>query len=802
MPCSVPSLPLAARPVGTGASAPPRRARLARGLLLALGLASCGGGGGAGAGPAAPPAPGGAQPVVLAPWPSEASAPAAFADLTAESGGAAGQLVLRFTAPAGPGGAAADAYDVRAQVEPLDAANVAAAPVAAQSAVPRSPGSPEALVLGGLEGGRTLQVALRARFGASYGPFSPGVAARVRDGGAPPAPADAVRISGPRTLDQAGTTYLLTADVSAPGTAFRVTARDVTLDLGGRTVTYGTAPGTAYGVTSEYLYGSGALTVRNGTLRQGDGLGAQSPAVLVRGGHDVRLSRLDVDVRGPDSSGLVVYDGLTGALRIDHCRVACRTQVVGDRHFPGVAAVWVGGLEGPVEIDHNLVTASPQWGLKVQGRSTTGAFLVHHNLVRGTRALVANGYALGIHKPQARVFENEVVAESRGIHLDGQDNFGHDALVQDNRIETQDQPNPEYPVHWTHGIKIESAGGAVVRRNRVRALAGPQHAEAIALDLALGERSDVLVLQNQLVARSSAPSFLAHALSWTAGTAAPPNAARLERNVLITTDRGITRGWASLHGGLLLTNAVLHDATTGHPFVFEYMDVSDQWPSPGHRAADTWTEGLPQGVEQWAQPAAYETTREGYLRVRASRADGAPLPGAAVHVTDRTGATVGDAVTGADGLAELLLVHTRVTNGPVSDLRGPFHVRVTGGGLSVSGFTPGGARVGLLAQVGQAALATDTAAPDAPSGLRVLPTSATRALAWWGGASDATGVAHYEVRLDGELVALTPVPAVWLGGLEAGRASTLSVRTVDGGGNRSPWSVAVPFTQRAEDRGP
>jgi hypothetical protein len=58
----------------------------------------------------------------------------------------------------------------------------------------------------------------------------------------------------PYLLDQAGTTYTLATNVDVSGTAFVVAAPNVTLDLGGHTVTYGD---------------STPLTVPNGGFEQG-----------------------------------------------------------------------------------------------------------------------------------------------------------------------------------------------------------------------------------------------------------------------------------------------------------------------------------------------------------------------------------------------------------------------------------------------------------------------------------------------------------------------------------------------------
>jgi hypothetical protein len=774
-----------------------RRSLFAHALLLTVLVAGCGGGGG---GPAAapPPPPPSQGPSGLVP-------PGGFPDLVAATGPATGQIRLTFTAPAGPGGVTADLYEVRAQVRHLTLENVLAAPLVAHNHVPLAPGAPETLTLSGFEGGRTYQLALRAKFGAMYGEHSYAVAARARAGTPPAPPVGAIQVSGPRALDQDGATYVLTQDIVAAGTAFTVTARNVTFDLAGRTVTYGTGGGTVHGLYTEFLYNSGRLEVRNGRFVQGNGGGGACHAVVVRGGHDVRLTGLNVDVSGPDAMGLLLFDGFTGTTRIDHNTVACRTTVVSDRHFPGVTAIAAMGVEGPCEVDHNLVTASPQWGIQVQGLATTGEHLIHHNRVVGTRARVANGYGFGVHKPKADVFENEVDGESRGFHIDGDTHFGTQAEVHDNVVRTQDQPNAEYPVHWTHGIKIESAPGARVLRNRVTAIADPAHAEAIALDLQLGASGDVVVRDNCFVATSNTPTMLAHALNWTLGTTVAPNPVVVERNVFRSTDRAITRSWGAQVGGALRANAFEHDTSTGHAFTFEFFDSSDLLPSPGHRLIDAWSQVSTLSLGQWASPAAWTSTREATLRVRVRTSGLAPLGGAAVRVRDVGGALVAQGTSDAAGQFEALLVTQRCSNGPIVVARGPFQVEVDGGANGTwTGSVDVDGRTSLVATLssGGSQGVVDATAPDAPATLIVRPVAATRLLAWWDVPIDATGLVLYEVRLDGALAAITETPHAALSGLIPGRLYQVSVHAVDAGGNRSISSGVVGATTWAEDRGP
>ncbi len=278
-----------------------------------------------------------------------------------------------------------------------------------------------------------------------------------------------------------------------------------------------------------------------------------------------------------------------------------------------------------MQLDHNLVLASPQWGLKLQGNATTGEATVHHNRVIGTKALVANGYMFGLYKPAVDVFENEGAGESRGLHLDGVDGSGTSCRVHDNVLRVQDQPNAEYPdFHWVHGIKLEGATGTRIDRNLVVGTADPTHGEVRALDLDLSDTAGVVIEQNRVHAVSTTPTLRAHALEWSSGTLAAPNDVTVRRNVFRATDRLIDRSWGARRGGLLRDNVWVRDLSLGtaHPFLFEYFDNSDTLTSAEHRLLDPLTTEDLLAVDQWGGAGPYASTREWTLGILAVDAGG------------------------------------------------------------------------------------------------------------------------------------------------------------------------------------
>ncbi len=723
-------------------------------------------------------------------------------DLSATPGATPGTVDLRFTAPT----PAATTYLVRSRVRHIETdADFAAATPVAHATTPAAAGAPETIRLAGLEGGRTLQFAVAVVRGGVTSPFGYGVACRVPQT-AFTTPGNTIAISGPANLSVAGATYLLTADVSATGTAFTISARDITFDLGGRTVTYGTGSGTCHGVYSEFLYNSGKTTVRNGTIVEGVGTGNARHGVFFRGAHDVRLTHLNVTVRGSDADGLVIADNLTGDQRIDHCSIHCDTQVVTNRTYPGVAAINVEGCTKSLEIDQNRIFSSPQWGIKVQGNTTVGESLVHHNRVVGTKARYANGYMVGVYKPSTDLFENELSGESRGVHLDGTDGHAEGALCHDNRIDVMDQPNAEYPdYHWVHGIKLEGAKNVLVTRNAVTGVADDTHAEVRCLDIDVETATGVRIEKNRFVAKALTPKYRAHAVEWSSGPAAGTSDIVVRGNVFTATDRAIDRAWGSAHGGVFAGNAWRRDLSQGpaHPFLFEYFDTSDAASAPGHRVLDAITTEDVTAVDQWNAPGPYTATREWSLTLAVVDGAGLAVAGASVTVRDTAGVLAYTGTTDAAGLSVGTVVATRIANGPAFTSESPFAISVTKTGVGAYAGTrtitkPTALRIDLAA--GTASV--DAAAPPAPSSLSRRAISASRAHVQWAPVTDPSSVAGYLVSLDGVLVGVTDETRFFLAGLAPATTYAVTVVALDRGGNASAPSTPVNVTTPAEDRGP
>jgi hypothetical protein len=174
----------------------------------------------------------------------------------------------------------------------------------------------------------------------------------------------------PYVLNQAGTTYVLTADIGADGTALEIAADSVTLDLDGHTVVFGrTAQDNVHGIHASHRSG---LTLLNGVIEEGPGPGRRRFPVFMQGCQNVEIAGISATYHGKDGQGIlfawqgqdsnvhhnVVYDKGTDT--------TSRHQQIAAVHFsPGVGS-------SNAKVHHNIVLRARQTGIQF-GASETAA---------------------------------------------------------------------------------------------------------------------------------------------------------------------------------------------------------------------------------------------------------------------------------------------------------------------------------------------------------------------------------------------------------------------------------------------
>lgn len=262
-----------------------------------------------------------------------------------------------------------------------------------------------------------------------------------------------VLLTGPATLNQSGDTYVLAADVTADGTAFIVApgTTDVVLDLAGHTVVYNAAP-SAVPVHGVYLgVFASRVTVRNGTILQGAGGSARSPAVFIyggtaTGGHD--LHHLVIGVRGDQTHGINVgFAGYTfNNSKVHHSYVQVTGGVPADCSSGGPAGIALAAsASGGAQVYDNIVVES-HVGISAAGvgsQAGSNPSRIYRNLIQHRRRTGCKGpYGIGVQGVShgVEVDANQIVSDDgRGIIVAGWGQGSAEGAsgnsVHDNRID-------------------------------------------------------------------------------------------------------------------------------------------------------------------------------------------------------------------------------------------------------------------------------------------------------------------------------------------------------------------------------
>jgi hypothetical protein len=291
---------------------------------------------------------------------------------------------------------------------------------------------------------------------------------------------DAVRIpaevSGPPyDLDQTDALYVLTEDVTAPGTAIEVSGSNVVLELDGHTVTFGTT--SSEQVRGVYVTGSGRPVVQNGHIVQGGAAGDYSVGVETRWrAEPVEVFGITTDVSRPNAYPLRLFGAASDAV-IHHNHLFSSVTEIESRHYPGNHLLRVDVAGSNIFVHDNLLTEGTHGGLYVGAGSTDSGdnIEVAYNDIRH-HARFVNGYAIsGGAAGGASFHHNRVTSTGRGVHLTRPNTELHDNYLDIRGHMTLDD-FPEGSGTWVerrvelHGIKLEgdNVTGARIYNNYVR----------------------------------------------------------------------------------------------------------------------------------------------------------------------------------------------------------------------------------------------------------------------------------------------------------------------------------------------
>ena len=248
----------------------------------------------------------------------------------------------------------------------------------------------------------------------------------------PKAPAGMLHVPGdlpgpPYLLDKPNTTYVLTEDITADGTAIEVAAPNITLDLNGRTVTYHNEtipketfddPWMSYvnkGAVGVKNFGQSGFTLVNGVIREGKGNNTGNSEstgfipVYMRDVGKVRIAGVTVDYWTPQNTGMR-FRGAGDDVEVHHCVFLDRGCVIRNRHGAAVRSLSFLGQKGThYRVHHNLVKRTRQMGI-------LGPNQLNHNEIY-VDSWSVNSFAMAPWKDEGEAHHNRIFGT--GVNVQG-----------------------------------------------------------------------------------------------------------------------------------------------------------------------------------------------------------------------------------------------------------------------------------------------------------------------------------------------------------------------------------------------
>ena len=543
--------------------------------------------------------------------------------------------------------------------------------------------------------------------GSNVGVSTPvGVAAWNRE---VPVRSRTVMVSSAGELTQADTEYVLTGNIVAAGTAFTIRASNVTLNLNGHTVTYANtaASGPNYGV-AVLQSGLRDIAVVNGEIRQGNAASATDTAR--RGWHAIyfsggvpgmKIAGLKIEYRTPETSAIMAIWGKDGA--IHHNEFNDTGSTIIDRHQ--LIAV-IKTNRDAMKIHNNRIIRARQAGIdigkgsevfeneiNIDSHSTNSygivayavdGFTLYRNTIVGRGehpigiGMVSKSLNGKVHSNSINVQNTRGSAEygatgSAGMRM----TWGTDKTeVWNNHITVSAQANLIGPGldSWGRGLWLglpDAASNVLFRNNTILANNNDGRAKAAGIAVVCGNRSPGLVLSNNLVVSN-----------WA--------------NVLLTDDYGDSQGFPRFVGNTF-RKADNHAA---------YRTIRSHYVSriaTGNFISNRYENGASaNSIDlEWNGSANKEAGFGWQCRIVVRNAQGQPVQGASIQITDNAGVRVFTGTTGADGRISAELMEYIATNrgsytvtGALSKdvfgvygnkiVKNPYSLRVEGGGKTVN----------------------------------------------------------------------------------------------------------------------
>jgi hypothetical protein len=295
-------------------------------------------------------------------------------------------------------------------------------------------------------------------------------------------------------LKMSGATYVLDNDVSSEGTCFGVQGSNITLNLNGHTVTYGTGQGAipVYGVLGVACWDpdfglgnpcggtSNDLTIYGGTITQGSGAAAFSHGIRLGQGPSTGPIVHDVTFNIHASSSIPIFLSYvgTGSVISNNTINNYVSQVINRHQLHGMSIKFANSkpVPGPGTIFDNHIVGGAQGGIF----SAVAGTKIYKNVVE-QNGRYTNDFGIYAWSDGGEVFDNVIKPLSgRGINIAASTG----ERVHDNEVVVKEQKvNEEYggcQSGGTFGIQFDdNPKNALAFKNKIIAMADECGAQAL-----------------------------------------------------------------------------------------------------------------------------------------------------------------------------------------------------------------------------------------------------------------------------------------------------------------------------------
>lgn len=216
-------------------------------------------------------------------------------------------------------------------------------------------------------------------------------------------------------LDKPDTTYVLTGDVQADGTAIVIAAKGVTLDLDGHTVTYArNSDKQVFGVVPD----APDAKVYNGRIVQGDSGGEFCYSFAGRRKvNGLEAAGLYCEAKGFNAYPFGLFGAADGKIAIHHNELYSTVQKIQSRHYPGNDILRLDPSAGAeVDVHDNLLTEGCHRAIAFMGKEEAKSIRIHHNDIRHHMRFT-NGYAFNGNLAGGKIYRNRITSIGRTAHL-------------------------------------------------------------------------------------------------------------------------------------------------------------------------------------------------------------------------------------------------------------------------------------------------------------------------------------------------------------------------------------------------